>query len=88
MRYAVEIDRSSEAVSECLNRVKRNVETIDEWIVTVNAGGIDYGVYFNFDTIEQELIICNQPLYGYDESLYLDEIIDVINEESEEEEDE
>ena len=88
MRYAVDIDSSFESFAECINRVKRNVEDIGDWTVSINAGGIVYGIYFNFDLEKKELIICNQPLSGYDESWYLDEIIDAINEESEEEEDE
>lgn len=86
MKYAVEIDRSIDSLTDCLNRVRRDVENNYEWDVKVLAGEIDYGIYFNFDLEGKELIICNQSLFGYDESLYLDEIIDEINKDEEEEE--
>ena len=86
MKYSVQIDRSVDALSNCLRRVSVYVEDIWKWKVSINAGGIDYGIYFNFDLEARELEISNQPQYGYDESLYLDDIIDLINGEDEEEE--
>lgn len=79
MKYAVQIDMSLWSIVDCLDRVNRNVENIEDWMVSVNGGGICYGLYLNFDLEEKELTICNGPLYGYDESLYLDDIIDEIN---------
>ena len=81
MGYSVEIERSVWAVANCLQRVNNGIYDIDEWRISVNAGGIDYGVYFNFNFDDKELEICNQP--QYDESLYLDDIIEVINGEAE-----
>ena len=86
MRYTVDIDRSIDALANCLRRVQNGIEDIFDWRVSINAGGIDYGIYFNFNVEEKELEICNQPARGYDDSYYLEEIIDMINEELEEEE--
>lgn len=86
MRYSVQIESSIRAITDCLQKVNDGIDTWD-WNVCINAGGIDYGVYFNFDIENKELEICNQP--QYDESLYLDEIIEEINEiYNEEDEDE
>lgn len=49
MRYSVDIERSVNSLAYCLNKVNNGVNNIDEWTVTINAGGIDYGIYFNFD---------------------------------------
>ena len=88
MRYTIDIDRSIDSLARCINRVNSEIYNIDEWRVSINAGGIDYGIYFNFDIENKELEISNQPGYGYDDSLYLEDIIEVINEEYEEDEDE
>ena len=84
MGYSVQIDRSINAFTYCMNKVNDEIYNIWDWRITVNAGGVDYGIYFNFDLEEQELEICNQPRFK--ESLYLDGIIEVINAEYEEEE--
>lgn len=80
--YSVDIDRSIEAFAHCINRVKNGINNIEDWSIVVNACGIDYGVYFNFDIENKELEISNCP--QYDEGYYLDEIIDEINGENEE----
>ena len=54
--------------------------------MSINAGGIDYGIYFNFDIDKKELEICNQPSLDADDSLNLNEIIEIINEYEESEE--
>lgn len=82
MRYSVQIERSFEAFTDCLQRVNNGIDTWD-WNIYINAGGIDYGVYFNFNIENKELEICNQA--RYDESLCLNEIIEEINEYYEEE---
>lgn len=83
MKYSVDIDRSIDALSYCLRRVNNEINTWD-WRVSISAGGIDDGIYFNFDISKKELEISNQP--QYDDSLYLDEIIDIINENDEDDE--
>lgn len=85
MRYSVEIDRSIDSLAHCMNKVNKNIDSWD-WTVEINAGGINYGIYFNFDLDRKELEICNQP--RYDDSYYLDDIIDMINEDEEDDEDE
>ena len=82
MQYSVQIDRSVDALSNCLRRVSVYVEDICEWKLTINASDIDDGIYFNFDieTKELEISDCSK----YDESLYLDDIIDLINGDDEE----
>mgnify|MGYP003296573440 CR=1 FL=1 len=77
MDYTVKIDRDVSALCYCLERLNNEVDNIDEWRVSVNAGGFDYGIYFNFDIENMELEICNQS--GYKEFSSLDEVIDEIN---------
>ena len=86
MRYTVDIDRSIGALAHCMNKVNNEIDDILDWKVSINAGGIDYGIYFNFDLERKELEISNAPSYGYDDSLGLDEIIEEINGNYEEEE--
>lgn len=83
MEYTIDIERDIGSLDRCLNKVYTGIDNIDDWRVSINASGIDYGIYFNFDLERKELEICNQPGYGYDDSLYLDEIIERINEEAE-----
>ena len=78
MRYSVDINRSVDSVTYCLNMLNNEVDLWD-WDIRINAGGIDYGVYFNFDLEDKELEISNQPFYGA-ETVYLEEVIDAINE--------
>lgn len=87
MKYTVDIDRSMDALAHCMQKVNNEIENIWDWRVSINAGGIDYGIYFNFDLERKELEISNAPSYGYNDSLGLDEIIEKING-NEEEEDE
>lgn len=82
MRYSVEIERSIESFADCIERVRNGINDIWDWRISINAGGIDYGIYFNFDIENKELEICNQSRYN--EELYLNEIIDRINGEYEE----
>lgn len=82
MKYSVEIERDIFALAYCIQRVQNGIDNICDWRISVNAGGIDYGIYFNFDIENKKLEICNQP--QYDESLYLDEIIKEINGEEDE----
>lgn len=81
MKYSIDIERSVDTLAYCMRKVNNEVNNICDWTVSVNAGGIDCGIYFNFDIDNKELEICNQP--KYDDSLYLDEIIDKINAEDE-----
>lgn len=85
MGYTVDVERSVEALAHCLKKITQ-IHDIDDWRVSINAGGIDYGIYLNFNIKEKELEICNQPARGYDDTYYLEEIIDMINEKSEDEE--
>lgn len=80
--YSVEIERSIESFANCIQRVRNGINDIHEWKIVVNASGIDYGIYFNFDIENKELEISNCP--EYDEDLYLDEIIEEINNDCEE----
>ena len=80
MKYTIDIDRSSEALSESMMKASE-IYHMDEWKVSINAGGIDYGIYFNFDLESRELEISNQRGYNYDDSLLLEEIIEKINSE-------
>ena len=85
MRYTVDIDRTIDSFTDCIKRVNEEINAWD-WRISINAGGIDFGIYFNFDIKNKELEISNQPGYGYDNSLGLNEIIEKIRK-SEEEDD-
>lgn len=84
MYYSVEIERSMQSLAYCINRVNNRVDDIDDWDIRINACGIDYGIYFNFNIEDKELEIGNFARYDefyLDEiEFYLDEIIDLINE--------
>lgn len=86
MRYSVDIARDTESLAYCMQKVNNEIYDIPDWYVTVNAGGIDCGIYFNFDVERKTLEISNQPDEIADDSLCLDEIIEVINGEEEEDE--
>ena len=85
MRYTVDIDRTIDSFTDCIKRVNEQINAWD-WRISINAGGIDFGIYFNFDIKNKELEISNQPGYGYNNSLGLSEIIEEIRK-SEEEDD-
>ena len=86
MRYTVDIERSMDSLAYCMHKVSNGINNIWDWRIQINAGGIDYGIYFNFDVERKVLEICNQPDIGADDSLCLDEIIDEINGEEEDDE--
>ncbi len=79
MIYSVDINRSVDSLAYCLQKVNDEVNNIWDWRISINAGGIDCGIYFNFDVDNKELEISNQPAYGAGESLILEEIIEEIN---------
>ena len=82
MTYTIDINNSVESLIYCLEKVQ-TIDNIYEWDVSVNAGGIDYGVYFNFDSDACVLEISNCPNdYADYTDMGLDEIIDAINEEN------
>ena len=86
MKYSVDIARDMDSLAYCMQKVNNGINDISDWRISINAGGIDYGIYFNFNLERKELEISNQPDMGADDSLYLDEIIEVINDEEEEDE--
>ena len=79
MRFSVEVDNSNaEALVYCLNLLQRSISDFDyDWRITINAGGIDYGIYLNIDTEEKEIEISNQPDGDGDD--YLDDVIEEVN---------
>lgn len=84
MKYSVDIARDIDSLAICIQRVNNGINNIYDWRVSINAGGIDYGIYFNFDIERKELEISNQPNEIAIDSLCLDEIIEIINNEDEE----
>ena len=83
MTYTTDIDNRVDSLIYCLKKVQAGLDNISEWSVTINAGGIDYGVYFNFDSDTQVLEISNCPNdYADYTDMYLEEIIEAINEEN------
>ena len=85
MDYTVDIERSVSSLANCLRRVNNGINDIWNWRISINAGGIDCGIYFNFDIENKELEISNQPADYAEDSLYLEEIIELINEKDDEE---
>lgn len=81
MKYSIDIEKSIDALLYCLNKVNNGINEIWDWDIRINAGGIDYGIYFNFDTDNNTLEICNSP--DGEDNLTLDDIITLINEEEE-----
>ena len=83
--YSVDIARDMDSLACCMQKVNNEINDIWDWSIRINAGGIDYGIYFNFDIERKTLEISNQPDMSADDSLCLDEIIEKINGEEEEE---
>ena len=82
MTFSVEIDNSNPlALAECIKLCERNIPDFDLWSITINAGGIDYGVFMNFDIEEQALEISNGSTYGSDGESCLDDIFECFEEE-------
>ena len=84
MRYSVDIDRSVDALTSCLTKVNNYIYDICDWEISINSGGLNLGIYLNFDLENKVLEISNQPQDGYDDNLYLEDIIDLINGEDDE----
>ena len=88
MTYTTDINNTVDSLTYCLRKLQE-IDNIYEWHVSVNAGGIDYGVYFNFDSDTCTLEICNCPNdYADYTDMDLDEIIEAINAEIGDEEEE
>lgn len=86
MRFSVNVDRYGEALVWCLRKLTNNIPNLDDWRFSVNAGGIDYGIYLNIYTDKEEIEICNQPKgEGND---YLDDVIAYLEEKYEDEDEE
>lgn len=85
MTYTIGIDNTIDSLIYCFNKVEE-IDDIYDWRISINAGGIDYGVYFNFDSDERVLEICNCPNdYADYTDMDLDEIIEDINDENSDE---
>lgn len=84
MKYSVDIARDIDSLATCIQRVNNGINDISDWRISINAGGIDYGIYFNFDINHKELEICNQPNMIAEDLLCLDQIIEIINNTNEE----
>ena len=80
--YAVEIDNSNaSSLGYVLRKIEDNIPDFAyDWRITVNAGGIDYGIYLNINVDDKEIEICNQPERGADEDTDLDEILEMFEE--------
>lgn len=83
-KYSVEVDKyNPAALIYCLNKMQNEIPYFDEdWGLTINAGGIDYGTYINIDIANKEIVLCNQPEGDGDD--LLDDVIAKICEEEEE----
>ena len=88
MKYTVDIEASFGALARCMKKLDDYIACYWDWEITVNASCIDYGIYFNFDLEQKKMEISNAPKRDYDDTLGLDEIIELINGKEEEEEEE
>ena len=61
MKYSVDIARDMNSLTYCMQKVNNGINDIWDWRISINAGGIDYGIYFNFDIDRKTLEISNQP---------------------------
>lgn len=90
--YSVEIDRYNPmALAYALTKLNNGIPDFEyEWQLTVNAGGIDYGVYINVNINEKKIEISNQPEYGTNGEDFLEDVLENFeeNEDDEEEEEE
>ena len=87
MVFSVEIDNSNPlALAYCLKKCEHNIPDWEEWSITINAGGIDYGVYMNFDVEKKELEISNGSTYMGCGDDCLDDVFEFFEEMEEEEE--
>ena len=75
-KYSVEIDKNINSLVFCLDKIKDEIDDINNWDICVNAGGVDYGIYFNFD-LNNEILEISNEIRG--ECISLDDVIDVIN---------
>ena len=77
MRFSVEVDNyNPHALTHCLKRLEDEIPDFEyNWSLRVNAGGIDYGIFLNFDLAYKEIEICNQG----DGDDMLDDVIKAIN---------
>jgi hypothetical protein len=85
MKYSVDINRSIDSLAYCLQKVSNELYEIADWNIRINAGGADFGIYFNFDAEKKILEISDEPNEYADDSLDLSEIIEAINKEEEDE---
>ena len=76
MEYSVDIEATIDSLAYCLNKVNNEIEDMD-WGISINASGVDYGIYFNFDTRRKKLEISNEP--SCEDCTPLDDIIEAIN---------
>ena len=83
--YSVEIDRYNPIA--LANTLKKMADVIPDfeydWRVSVNAGGIDYGLYLNIDIETKEIEICNQPEFGTDGDDLLEDVLDYFRSDEE-----
>ena len=87
MTYTTDINNTIESLAYCLKKVQQGLDNVYQWTVSIYACGIDYGVYFNFDSDECVLEICNcENAYADYTDMTLDEIIEAINNENSDEE--
>lgn len=80
-KYSVDVENTVDALAYCFEKLNSDVDMWD-WNVTVNTGGVNYGMYLNFDFNNRELEISNEPCV--EDTCCLDDIIEVMNGEEEE----
>ena len=89
-RFSVEVDKyDATALTHSLNALEEGIPDFAwGWRIFANGGGIDYGIFLNFNINEKEIEICNQPRDGEGNDM-LEDVFDALgNEEEDEDNDE
>lgn len=90
MRFSIEVDNSNPtALTWCLKKLEDAIPDFEyDWHITINAGGIDYGIYLNIDTEEREVEISNgsTTLSNVDSDDCLDDVFEYFDEEGDDDE--
>ena len=84
--YSVEIDRYNPlALVLTLSELANEIQDFEyDWRMSVNAGGIDYGLYLNINVNSKEIEISNQPEYGTDGDDLIEDVLEALNDYEEE----
>ena len=80
-KYSIEVERNNGyALARTLTKLADVIPDFEwDWVTTINAGGIDYGIYINVYPDRHEVVICNQPAYGTDGSDMIEDVLEALD---------